>query len=116
MKNLISIIVLASLIGCIRDNPKIKIQNKSSVKLDSVIVYATSQDKTVFKNIEIREKKQGIISFKNVPKTDGGYLIQVFKDGNLIKENGFGYYTNGGSLNYGFNIMIKNDTILIDYK
>ena len=56
MKNLITIIVLISLISCIRDNPKIKIQNNSSIILDSVIVYATSQDKTVFKNIKISEK------------------------------------------------------------
>lgn len=117
MKNLITVIIIfISLNSCIRDNPKIKIQNKSSIILDSVLVYVTPENKTVFKNINISEIKRGIISFKNVPNTDGGYLVQVFKNGDLIKENGFGYYTNGKSLDYGFNITIKNDTILVDYK
>ncbi len=114
MKNFILFFISLSFYGCIlSDNPKVKVVNKSNLLLDSIVVFATPSDKTIFKKIRINEKKYGTISFKNVPNTDGGYMIQTYKDGIIIKERGFGYYTNGGSLDYGFSIVIEKDTIII---
>jgi len=114
MKYLILFVLTFSMFGCfIRDNPKVKVVNKSNLILDSVVVFAASNEKTIFKKIKINEKQHGKISFKNIPNVDGGYMVQVYYNGFLIKERGFGYYTNGGSLDYGFDIIIEKDTIII---
>ncbi len=114
----LSVIILISLIftGCLlRDNPKLKVYNKSDSSIDSIYVYAVIEDKTIIKNINSGEKRFGTIFFEKVPNADGAYMVKVFNNGKVIKETGFGYYTNGASLDYGFKIEIKNDTIIINH-
>lgn len=116
MKKII-IVFLTILISCtsclLRDNPIIKIKNETSVTIDSLEVFAYPTNKTVFRNIKPNEKRNGIISFKNIPKTDGGIGAIIYNN-NKSKFVGLAYYTNGASLSYGFKITIKNDTILVE--
>ncbi len=81
--------------------------------IDSIEVFAHPLNKTVFRNIKPHERKNGIISFKGIPKQDGGIGMYIYYEGKP-KLKGLSYYTNGGSLDYGFIVTIENDTILVE--
>lgn len=99
----------------IRDNPKITIINNSKEEIDSIEVFASSLDRTTFRHIKPNEKRKGIISFKNVPNQDGAYGIFIYNKGINTIQQPFGYYTNGGSIDYEFKVFIENDTIIVKH-
>jgi len=106
-------IVLSTLISCLfRDNPIVKIKNSSNKTIDSIEIFAYTSHKTVFKNVKPNERVKGIIELNNLSNNDGNYNIKVYSN-NLMKQQSFGYFTNGASLDYQFNIAIEKDTILI---
>ncbi|MFI5450792.1 hypothetical protein ACHMWN_01420 [Pedobacter sp. UC225_61] len=47
-------------------------------------------------------------------KIDGEYRLTYKKNGKYHFAKG-GYYTNGRSLNYSMNIVIKSDTVFIKF-
>ncbi len=115
-KYILVVLVLLLAIGCIRDNPKVKIINDSGVVIDSAEIFATSKNKLLFKDIEIGQKRQGTISFDKVPEIDGSYQVILYKKGRILLQRPFGYYTNGASLNYSFRIIVEPDKIIIESK
>jgi len=114
MKNILNILLIISLQSCIRDNPIIVVSNKSDKIIDSITTFPDLDNNTVFYNFKPNEKRKGIILMNNLLKNDGAYGISIYENGHIIKQKAFGYYTNGGSLDYGFNVIIENDTILIE--
>ncbi len=110
------VIILILTQSCIfKNNPDVKIKNESDYLIDSVILSAhPNSKKTVFKNIKPNETRKGNILFDNVPKTDGASSAVLYFN-NKIKRLGLGYYTNGASLDYGFDIVIENDTVIVNH-
>lgn len=115
-KVIILFITLSTLISCLlRDDPIIKIKNNSDKTIDSIEVFAYPTHKTIFKDIKPNKKVKGIIKLYGLSNNDGGYIIKTYSN-NQMKQQGFGYFTNGGSLDYGFKAFIENDTIIIKHQ
>ncbi len=113
MKTLVYLLIILVSSSCVvRDNPIIKITNNTNITLDSIEVFAHPSNKTVFRSIKPKDKIEGIISFKGISKQDGGIDLFVY---NKSKRHvaGLSYYTNGGSLDYGFKVSIASDTIIV---
>ena len=54
--------------------------------------------------------------FDKNKKGDGCYSILAYKKDSAVISQGFGYYTNGASLDREFNISIMKDTIIVKSK
>jgi hypothetical protein len=85
------------------------------INFDSIKVFSTLNMPTIFKNIEPNKVVNGRIIFDKNNRTDGAYIIQIYKDGKIVRQNNFGYYTNGKSLNRLLKIVIEADTIKISF-
>jgi len=109
----ICIFLVYCFFSCVKDQPAIRIVNNSGIAYDSIQIFASEHKKTVFKNVKPKDKMNGIIAFDDKNIGDGCYKLLLFKDGDLFKNECFGYYTNGGSLDRKFNITIETDTIKI---
>ncbi len=115
MKYLFIILILV-ISSCIlpRESPIVNIKNDTNETFSQIKVFSNSIDNpTEFHDVSPREIVKGKIKFKEEDKSDGGYLLFLFKSDSIYKKYGFGYYTNGASLDREFNIIIKNDTIII---
>ena len=114
MKKILYFIVLfVTVLSCtMLDNKTIfHIENDSDLFITDVEisngynkVYIDSLKKTKIENLELK--------FENVPKIDGGYKISFKKESNDVFYN-FGYFSNGIPLSVEYDILVKNDTILI---
>ena len=113
MKRICIFLVYCFFISCVKDQPKIRIVNNSGMAYDSIHIFALEYKKTVFKNIKPGDKMEGVIVFDDKNTGDGCYKLLLFKNEDLIKNECFGYYTNGKSLDRKFNITIETDTIKI---
>lgn len=103
--------------SCIpRNEPLISIENSSLISYDSIIVFTSYNMPTKFYNVSSNDKVGGKIMFDNNKKGDGCYKIRIYKKDSLTFGNCFGYYTNGASLNYKFDIKIEPDTLIIKSK
>lgn len=115
MKKIIIVLILISnLLSCLpKSEPNVLIVNKTNMTFDSIRVFANDKNPTTFYSLRENEKVKGRIVFDRNKKGDGTYSVLVYKNGNVINSQGFGYYTNGASLNYSFKIKIEKDTIVI---
>ena len=100
--------------ACLSDKPKVTIKNDNSVDYDSISVFANDK-KTIFKNVSSGDSVTGEIYFSENNTSDGTYSIRLFKDGEISKSKTFGYYSHGSPQNSRFNIIIKKDSILVEY-
>ncbi|MEQ6117960.1 hypothetical protein [Reichenbachiella sp. MALMAid0571] len=100
-------------ISCIQQHPKIIVHNTSNLDYDSIHVSTFEGEITAFNDIKINDRLEGVISFKNTKKGDGGYSLKVYTNDSIIRQLHFGYYTNGSSLNSAFEVFIENDTIKV---
>lgn len=99
-------IVVATFLFSCSQVAEVRFTNENSAVLDSVIIYADkSCEPLVFRNVKKGDKKSGFIPFCNEIVGDGTYGIEIFKNGKVIYQGGFGYYSNGKSLNESFKIM-----------
>lgn len=115
MKRLIFVLSVL-LFSCIKENPQIIIENDTQIKFDSIKVFTTPNIPTIFRNVEPKFTLKGQINFDKTSLSDGGYTIQIFKDGKIYRQNNFGYYTNGRPLNRKFDIVIEPDTLKVSFK
>jgi hypothetical protein len=115
MKKLIFIIPFI-FFACISESPKVKILNNTMITYDSIKVYSTPNVPTTFKNVEPKDRLAGRISFDVNNFSDGAYMIQIYNEGKIYRQNSFGYYTNGGSLSRKMKIVIEPDTLKFDLK
>lgn len=99
-----------------KKEPRVIIVNNTKITLDSVKVFANSNNPTTFFSLKENEKVKGRIVFDRNKKGDGSYSILVYKKDSIFVSKGFGYYTNGASLNYRFDIKIEPDTLIIKSK
>lgn len=99
-----------------KKNPKVSIENLSNYTIDSIKVFTSSNLPTVFYSLKTKNKVEGNILFDRTRKGDGCYKFALYKNGSLFKHQCFGYYTNGASLDRGFDISILKDTIIIKTK
>lgn len=109
----ICIFLVCCFFSCIKDQPEIRIINNSDMAYDSIQVFSSERMKTVFKNVKPGDRTNGMITFDDSNAGDGCYKLLLFKNGEIFKNECFGYYTNGKSLNRKFNIFIEADTIKI---
>jgi len=116
MKNRIVISSLLLLIvSCFhRKEPKITIINNSGNLYDSIIVFTSVNKPTLFYNVKNKGIVKGKILFDESNKSDGCYKILLYQKDSLKFNNCFGYYTNGASLNYKFDIKIEKDSLIVD--
>ena len=112
MKNLLYVFILF-LVACISDNPIISISNKSQATYDSIKVFTSINSQIVFMKVKPKDVVKGKIVFDKKNTADGEYHVQLFLNGKMVIEKGFGYFTNGASLNRSFKIIIEADTIRI---
>jgi len=114
MKKLLFIISLVTLTACVNSNPKFTIKNNSGTTLDSVSI-ATSNglSPSTTSNLNNGETFSGEIIFGDNLIGDGNYIIEIFSNDTLVRSKGFGYYTNGASLNVSFDVTIFKDSISV---
>lgn len=113
MKKISLLLIGLAFIGCVKNNPTVTITNNSSQIYDSIYVYASKTNPSVFKNIKSNDKVTGVIVFDNTIQEDGSYTIRLFKNNEAVRQKSFGYYTNGASLDSNFEIVIESDSIKI---
>jgi len=97
---------------------KFYITNNSSSDIDKVVVsMVEGDDKKVasesFENITVGSVQTFKWTPGDVSDSDGGYMFEVYKDGEKIMEKGFGYYTNGGHLDYEYFVTVSDTEITI---
>jgi hypothetical protein len=114
MKQKKTVIVLAFFlsffISCDNKGMLFELENKSQKKIDSIIIsngYDEVKIKSLYKN---KPKKVYLKFVKEKPKSDGSFFIEVFPS-NLRKN--FGYYSNGITPSYSYNIFLEEDSITI---
>lgn len=111
------IVAFLLVISCMpKDNPKVTITNNSEIFFDSIKVFSSIRNQTVFYKIGKHQKVKGRILFDEKNKGDGAYQVLIYEKDSLYINRSFGYYTNGASLNYRFDILIEKDTLIIDEK
>jgi len=118
MKYLLFFLITILLISCVgpfgNKSIKIRILNSSNSVISNVkITTSENLDSLYFLDMAIYERRSGNLNMaKN--KIDGEYRLSYKQNGkyHFAKD---GYYTNGRSLNYSMNIVVKSDTILIKF-
>ncbi|OYU79267.1 MAG: hypothetical protein CFE23_14870 [Flavobacterium sp. BFFFF1] len=116
MKTIVLTLVALAFFSCTGKNPTVVLHSELPNHLDSVLVYAShSCGHAVFKNIGAGFTGSAVIPFCKALQSDGSYAIQCYSGGTIYAQKGFGYYTNGASLNNGFDITItKEGSIKVD--
>ena len=113
MKRIFILLSVISITLCCEDKKRafLSIKNESEIFLDSIKI--SGQRPLKFTSIKSKSTVSETLHYsKNSnSKTDGAYQIQVFAK-NYTKQRTFGYHTNGIALS-SFEILIKNDTIII---
>ncbi len=117
MKNFSIIVLVLFLNSCLpKKTPHLVIENNTKYTFDSIMAYTTVKLPTVFYSVEPNSIVKGVFLFDKDKQGDGNYKIAIYRNGSLFQNKGFGYYTNGASLNRKFNISIETDTIKVDSK
>ncbi|QGY45264.1 hypothetical protein GM418_16770 [Maribellus comscasis] len=115
MKKLIFFISLI-LFGCVSKEPKLKIINNSPISYDTIKIFSNADKPFLLTNVKPNKVLKGKILFDEMDQSDGAYIIELIKQGDVERQKSFGYYTNGGALNRKFIITIEQDTIKIIQK
>jgi hypothetical protein len=118
MKCLLFFLITILLISCVgpfgNKSIKVRVLNSSNSVISNVkITTSENLDSLFFPDMDIYERRSGNLNMKK-NKTDGEYRVSYKQNGkyHFVKE---GYYTNGRSLNYSMNIVVKSDTVLIKF-
>ncbi|WP_163718739.1 WG repeat-containing protein [Mangrovibacterium lignilyticum] len=111
MKSLVLLFFVALSVSCIRDHPKVIIQNESGTTFDSIKI-SSNGDPTIFYEVTPDKVVRGTICFNQAMKGDGCYQIQLFNRGIIVRSACFGYYTNGASLDDKFRITIPKNMLI----
>lgn len=116
MKNIVYIILILIFYSCqILENEnglEFSIENKSDFTIKN-IKFTTSEKLPVlnFKEIKPDGKVSNFLNMQN-NKHDGSYVLTFTQENGKTVSKGFGYYTNGGSLDKRAKFVIKNDTVI----
>lgn len=118
MKNILILCLCFCLLSCINENPRVELFNNSDQTIDSVSIFVSTHClPLIIKDIKSQEKKKGILYFCNDLTSDGSYGIEIYDKGKVVSQTGFGYYTNGKSLNRSFKITIgKLGDVIVEEK
>ncbi|TKC05456.1 hypothetical protein FA048_17150 [Pedobacter polaris] len=118
MKYILLSLLTISLLSCVgpfgNKSIKVKIINESQVAISNVkLTTSENLDSLFFAYIESDAKESGNLNLEK-NKTDGEYNLSFKQNGkyHIVKS---GYYTNGRSLDYSMNIVVKNDTAFVSY-
>lgn len=111
-KYLMLLILFISLCMSCRHGVNIILENKSDTVFDSILIQ-TDFNKMKLKKIKKNESHTLFVNFKNSKhKGDGVFILQMFDNGQ-VKNQQFGYFSNGIPPSDNFIIEIYNDTIII---
>lgn len=113
MKRFLVYFVVLFLGSCVRDSPLFILKNESTKTFDSIEIYTSDRLKTVMKSVRPKDVRDGEIFFDARNNKDGCYKLALFQNDSIIRNDCFGYYTNGASLDYRFEIIITNDSIIV---
>lgn len=113
MKKYLYVILLSLILnGCSNFGTNFIIENKTSSKIDSLVI-SNGFNSVAIDKLNINEKTIIFLDFtKNKTNADGNYSIK-YKLNNKYSVSPFGYYTNGIPLSEEINIQILEDTIII---
>ena len=106
------LIFLFSLSSCIKNCPTFTVVNRSGAVIDSLTISNLEGYSKTFRSIEPGAIVDGCIDMQGTPPVDGSYGLYVYQEGKRVVK-GFGYYTNGASLDYHFGISVERDSIII---
>ena len=114
MKNFIfSIVFVCLLMGCGGNDTYVQLTSNNVDNIDSIKIYSSKVcPPLVFKNVKKGETVRGNLSFCKALKSDGSYGFEMFINGKLVQQRGFGDYSNGHSLNTAFEITIDSSGIV----
>lgn len=90
-----------------------KIENKSNTNIQ-LVVFSNGPNKINVKNLKKNAQYTGFLDFsENGPNYDGNYgvIVHYF---DTVRTKRFGYYSNGIPFNMKYEIIIKNDTIIVN--
>ncbi|MGW8124182.1 hypothetical protein ACV07N_16100 [Roseivirga echinicomitans] len=109
---ILNIISLFAFTGCTyKKNPDIIIVNESSTVFENVFIHSVhSSDSTNLGSLGVGERLKGSFVNTDPNPTDGCYVVRAVSRSGRQVYKCIGYYTNGSSLNRGFQLTIKNDT------
>ncbi|MDH2207547.1 MULTISPECIES: hypothetical protein [Empedobacter] len=114
-QNLKLIILLFLITSCTyKKGIKIKIINDSSFKIENV-KFSAENSFIYVKKLEKGKNFNNVLDMNNISHGDGSYQL-TYKINNLTKSINTGYFTNGKPLDKNMQIIIKNDTVFVDYK
>jgi hypothetical protein len=96
---------------------QILITNKSNEDLGKIEIYAVGSSKSkilLFQKVVLNkdEKIEGSFLQSSLPNSDGSYLVKIEGKSNS-REQVFGYFTNGISLDASISISIEANTISV---
>lgn len=89
------------------DKPKVRIINESQHLFDSVLISNSGSNSVNLGQLKPNQSLMG--TFEINTEGDGNYQVLAYQDSMEIKKSGFGYFTNGGSLDRQFTFLIKPD-------
>lgn len=113
--NIKLIITLFLITSCTYKNGiKIDIINDSNLKIED-IKFSAENSFIYAKKLEEGERFNKVLDMSNITQGDGSYKL-TYKINNVNKSINTGYFTNGKPLDKKVQIIIKNDTVLFDYK
>lgn len=96
-----------------KKNPDIIIVNESSTVFENVFIHSVhSNDSTNLGSLGVGERLKGSFVNTDPNPTDGCYVVSATNANGRQVYECIGYYTNGSSLNRGFQLTIKDDTTL----
>lgn len=118
MKNILIASLCFCLLSCINENPRVELFNNSDQTIDSVSIFVSTHClPLIIRDIKSQEKKKETLYFCDHLTGDGSYGIEIYDKGKIVSRTGFGYYTNGKSLNSGFKITIgKLGGVIVEEK
>lgn len=100
--------------SCTKKNPKVEFINNTAIDIDSInLITSKLCPKLMFKNVKSNSKFEGNLMFCKELKWDGTYGIEIYKNGKVYDQRGFGYYSNGVSLNRGFIITYREKGYIV---
>jgi len=116
MNNRIIILLALSLIGIIScgisPTMNFEVINHSKENISNIQITATGSSEIETIEFNNDNKLDYELDMSDVPKTDGAYMIEFIRDGE-IENKTFGYYTNGYPVNSKYIIDITDNEISI---
>ena len=108
--------MVSILSGCgYKSQPDIILLNNSSTSFKAIYTSTSgSADSVNIGSLSVGKELKSRFLIDDSDTSDGCYFTRALGNDGRVVTKCFGYYTNGSSLNRGFKLIIKNDTLLID--